>query len=48
MGWEVYDCESGDHAANLLERTLWSEKCVNDEIILHSDRSEGITSLFAT
>lgn len=45
VGWEVYDCESGEHAANLLERTLWSEKCVNEEIILHSDNGSPMKSL---
>lgn len=25
VGWEVHECESGEHAANLLERTVWSE-----------------------
>tara|TARA_R110001583_G_scaffold137438_1_gene289105 strand:- start:258 stop:809 length:552 start_codon:yes stop_codon:yes gene_type:complete len=45
VGWEVYDCESGEHAASLLERTLWSEKCVNEEIILHSDNGSPMKSL---
>ena len=45
VGWEVHDCESGEHAANLLERTLWSEKCVNEEIVLHSDNGSPMKSL---
>ncbi|MFA0697912.1 DDE-type integrase/transposase/recombinase, partial [Vibrio sp. 10N.222.49.C9] len=33
VGWEVHESESGDHAANLLERTVWSEKCVGQSVV---------------
>jgi putative transposase len=45
VGWEVHECESGEHAASLLERALWSEKCVNEDIILHSDNGSPMKSL---
>ena len=45
VGWEVHDSESGEYAAHLLERTLWSEKCVNEDIILHSDNGSPMKSL---
>ena len=37
VGWEVHDCESGEFAAQLLERTVWAEKCVKKDVVLHSD-----------
>ena len=37
VGWEVYDCESGELAAQLLERTLISEKALHTGVVLHSD-----------
>lgn len=45
VGWEIHDCESGEHAANLLERTLWSEKCVKGDVVLHSDNGSPMKSL---
>ena len=37
VGWEVYDRESGDDAAILLERSVWTEQCVKNQLVLHSD-----------
>lgn len=45
VGWEVYDCESGEYAASLLERTLWAEKCVDKGVVLHSDNGSPMKSL---
>lgn len=37
VGWEVYDHESGELAAQLLQRTLIKEKCLHSGLVLHSD-----------
>jgi putative transposase len=37
VGADVYDQESGELAAELLQRTIWNEKCVNKGPVLHSD-----------
>lgn len=45
VGWEVHDCESGDHAATLLERTVWAEKCLKSRLVLHSDNGAPMKSI---
>lgn len=42
VGWEVYECESGEYAAQLLERTVWSEKCLKSDLVLHSDNGASM------
>ena len=37
VGSEVHLVESGEHAAQLIERSVWSEKCVKSNLVLHSD-----------
>jgi transposase InsO family protein len=37
VGWEVHTSESGEQAAELLERSVWAEKCRKKELVLHSD-----------
>ncbi len=37
VGAEVYEQELGELAAELLQRTVWAEKCVNNDVVLHSD-----------
>ncbi len=37
VGQEVYDHESGELAARLLQRTLIKEKCLHSGVVLHSD-----------
>jgi len=37
VGVEVHDQELGEYAAELLQRATWSEKCVNNDLVLHSD-----------
>lgn len=44
VGWEVHDSESGDLAAQLLERTVWAEKCVKKDVVLHSDNGAPMKS----
>lgn len=34
VGAEVFQQELGEHAADLLQRTTWKEKCVNKGIVL--------------
>ena len=36
-GWEVHDCEDGDHAAALVHRAVISEGCPSDTLVLHAD-----------
>lgn len=45
VGWEVYECESGEYAAQLLERTVWAEKCVKSNVVLHSDNGSPMKSM---
>jgi transposase InsO family protein len=44
VGWEVYDRESGDDAATLLERSVWSERCVKSQLVLHADNGAPMKS----
>ena len=44
VGWEVYDRESGDDAATLLERSVWIEQCVKSQLVLHSDNGAPMKS----
>lgn len=44
VGWEVYDRESGDDAAQLLERSVWSEKAIKSQVVLHSDNGSPMKS----
>jgi transposase InsO family protein len=44
VGWEVHDNESGKLAAQLLERTVWAEKCVKKNVVLHSDNGAPMKS----
>lgn len=44
VGWEVYDRESGEDAATLLERSVWAEQCVKSQLVLHSDNGAPMKS----
>jgi transposase InsO family protein len=44
VGAEVFQQELGEHAADLLQRTTWKEKCVNKGIMLHSDNGAPMRS----
>jgi transposase InsO family protein len=37
VGWEVHAEESGELAAELLQRLVWAEECVKEGFVLHSD-----------
>jgi transposase InsO family protein len=45
VGWEVHENETGEKAADLLERTVWREKCTNNHVVLHSDNGSPMKSL---
>ncbi len=45
VGWEVHLAESGEHASELLERSVWSQKCVKSNLVLHSDNGSPMKSL---
>lgn len=44
VGGDVYDNESGEHAARLLERSVWTERCVKEQLVLHSDNGAPMKS----
>ena len=44
VGSEVHRVESGEHAAQLIERSVWSEKCVKSNLVLHSDNGAPMKS----
>ncbi|MDD1830207.1 DDE-type integrase/transposase/recombinase, partial [Photobacterium sp. ZSDE20] len=44
VGAEVFQQELGEHAADLLQRTTWKEKCVNKGVVLHSDNGAPMRS----
>lgn len=45
VGSEVYEEESGEHAANLLQRTVMREQCFRKPLVLHSDNGAPMKSL---
>ena len=45
VGSEVHTSESGEHAADLLQRSVWSEKCIKSGLVLHSDNGAPMKSL---
>lgn len=45
VGWEVHEVESGELASELLERSVWSEKCSKSSLVLHSDNGAPMKSL---
>ena len=44
VGAEVYECESGDYAAELLQRTLIRENALHTGVVLHSDNGAPMKS----
>ncbi len=44
VGSEVFEQESGEHAARLLEQTLLREKCLRSGLVLHSDNGAPMKS----
>lgn len=45
VGYEVHECENGEYASALLERTYWREKILNKPLVLHSDNGAPMKSL---
>jgi transposase InsO family protein len=37
VGWEIFDAESAEHAALLVQRAVLAENCIDQPLILHSD-----------
>jgi len=44
VGSEVYDCETGEYASSLLQRTARVEKTANTSLVLHSDNGSPMKS----
>jgi putative transposase len=45
VGWEVYEQESGERAAELMERTVLNERCAGQPLVLHSDNGAPMKSV---
>ena len=45
VGWEVYDAESGEKAAALLQRSVIGEQCLHEPLVLHSDNGALMKSV---
>ena len=39
VGWEVYECESADYAAAVVQRAVLAERCVDQPLVLHADKA---------
>lgn len=44
VGYEVHAVESGEHAAELLQRTVLSERCWQQPLVLHADNGAPMKS----
>jgi len=44
VGWEVHESESGERAAELMQRTVLSEHCFREPLVLHSDNGSPMKS----
>ena len=44
VGWEVYAKESGERAAELVQRTVMAEQCWRQPLVLHSDNGAPMKS----
>lgn len=45
VGWEVHEQESGELAAQLLQRTVMREQCFQKPLVLHSDNGAPMKSV---
>lgn len=45
VGWEVYEQESGEKAAALLQRSVIAEQCLREPLVLHSDNGAPMKSV---
>lgn len=37
VGWEIYDSESAEYAAELVQRAVLNEHCIDQPLVLHAD-----------
>jgi Transposase and inactivated derivatives len=37
VGWEIYECESADYAAEVVRRAVLAERCIDQLLVLHAD-----------
>ena len=44
VGWEAHASETGEQAAELLQKSVWSEKCIGQPLVLHSDNGSPMKS----
>lgn len=44
VGWEVHECESGEYAAALIQRSVIAQKCLFKPLVLHSDNGAPMRS----
>jgi putative transposase len=44
VGWEVYEQESGERAAELIQRAVLTEQCWRQPLVLHSDNGAPMKS----
>lgn len=44
VGWEVYARESGEHAAQVVRRAVWAERCLGEPLVLHADNGSPMKS----
>jgi len=44
VGSEVHERESGQHASELLQRSVWREKCDSRQLVLHADNGSPMKS----
>ena len=45
VGWEVHARECGELASELLQRSVWAEKCSQTDLVLHSDNGSPMKSM---
>ncbi len=37
VGWEIYECESANYAAEVVQRAVLAEQCIDQPLVLHAD-----------
>jgi len=45
VGWEVHDRETAEFAAQVLERAVWTEKCLTSPLALHADNGSPLSCM---
>ncbi|MFT6689750.1 MAG: putative transposase [Colwellia sp.] len=48
VNWQVHHNETGEQAAALLDRSVWAKKCLKKDLVLHSDNSAQMKSLYSS